>query len=86
MKVDVQACFDTIDQNKLLGILKHLISEVGYCQVAILKVIHTPYVKDVYMMHRHGQVTESFGRIRRAYVKKAVPAGQYDSVYPSGHV
>lgn len=28
VKVDVQACFDTIEQNKLLGILKSIISEV----------------------------------------------------------
>jgi len=28
VKVDVQACFDTIDQGKLLGIIQNLISEV----------------------------------------------------------
>ncbi|KAF5359331.1 hypothetical protein D9756_003256 [Leucocoprinus leucothites] len=30
VKVDVQACFDTIDQGKLLGIIKELISENRY--------------------------------------------------------
>jgi hypothetical protein len=30
--MDVQACFDTIDQSRLLGILKHLISEVRVAQ------------------------------------------------------
>ncbi len=29
VKVDVQACFDTIEQTKLLSILRDLISEVG---------------------------------------------------------
>ena len=29
VKLDVQACFDTIEQSKLLGILKNLITEVG---------------------------------------------------------
>jgi len=29
VKVDVQACFDTIDQGKLLGIIQNLVSEVG---------------------------------------------------------
>ena len=28
VKVDVQACFDTIEQTKLLGILRDLLSEV----------------------------------------------------------
>ena len=28
VKLDVQACFDTIEQTKLLGILRDLISEV----------------------------------------------------------
>ncbi|KAL4072692.1 hypothetical protein V8B97DRAFT_339516 [Scleroderma yunnanense] len=30
VKVDVQACFDTIEQSTLLNILKHLISEDNY--------------------------------------------------------
>jgi len=33
VKVDVQACFDTIEQSTLLTILKKLMSEVG-CQTA----------------------------------------------------
>lgn len=33
VKVDVQACFDTIEQAKLLGILRELISEVSQCCV-----------------------------------------------------
>ncbi|RDB25955.1 Telomerase reverse transcriptase [Hypsizygus marmoreus] len=60
VKVDVQACFDTIEQTKLLEILRELISE------------------DVYMTQRYGQIGMETGRIKRTYVKKAVPEGKYD--------
>ncbi|CAL1716650.1 unnamed protein product [Somion occarium] len=54
VKVDVQACFDTIEQTKLLSILRDLISEESY------------------VLQRHGQVSPVAGKIRRAYVKKAM--------------
>ncbi|KAJ3515494.1 hypothetical protein NLJ89_g1720 [Agrocybe chaxingu] len=55
VKVDVQTCFDTIDQSKLLSILREIVSE------------------DVYMTQKFGQVSTSLGRVKRTYVKKAVP-------------
>ncbi|GLB40371.1 putative telomerase reverse transcriptase [Lyophyllum shimeji] len=55
VKVDVQACFDTIEQSRLLEILRELISE------------------DLYMMQRYGQMRMVTGRIKRTFVKKAVP-------------
>ncbi|KAK7690659.1 hypothetical protein QCA50_005758 [Cerrena zonata] len=55
VKVDVQACFDTIEQTKLLGILRDLISE------------------DSYIVQRRGQVTTVGGKVRRSYVKSALP-------------
>ncbi|KAG5646942.1 hypothetical protein DXG03_001665 [Asterophora parasitica] len=55
VKVDVQACFDTIEQTKLLEILRELISE------------------DRYMTHKYGQVQADTGRIKRQFVKKAIP-------------
>ncbi|CAA7267063.1 unnamed protein product [Cyclocybe aegerita] len=55
VKVDVQTCFDTIDQGKLLSILREIVSE------------------DVYMTQKFGQVSASLGRVKRTYVKKAVP-------------
>ncbi|KAF5327773.1 hypothetical protein D9619_004557 [Psilocybe cf. subviscida] len=59
VKVDVQACFDTIDQGKLLHILRRLLSE------------------DVYMMQKYGQVTEASDKVKRNYVKKAVPEDEH---------
>ena len=39
VKVDVQACFDTIEQSTLLDILKHLVSEVGtHCFLYCLSI------------------------------------------------
>ncbi|TCD64911.1 hypothetical protein EIP91_003447 [Steccherinum ochraceum] len=55
VKVDVQACFDTITQDKLLSILRKLISE------------------DVYVTQRYGTVTLAAGKIKRTYVKTAMP-------------
>ena len=39
VKADVQACFDTIEQAKLLGILKSLISEVRAPVVGIITLV-----------------------------------------------
>ncbi|KAL4243808.1 Telomerase reverse transcriptase [Abortiporus biennis] len=58
VKLDVQACFDTIEQGKLLEILKQIITE------------------DDYMLQRHGQVSITAGKIKRSYVRKAVPGGE----------
>ncbi|KAH9481585.1 Telomerase reverse transcriptase [Psilocybe cubensis] len=55
VKLDVQACFDTIDQTKLLHVIRQLISE------------------DVYMIQKYGQVRSLAGKIRRMFLKKAVP-------------
>ena len=41
VKVDVQACFDTIEQSKLLKILKALISEVCF---NIILTLHLQYL------------------------------------------
>ncbi|KAF5382158.1 hypothetical protein D9615_004408 [Tricholomella constricta] len=59
VKVDVQACFDTIEQTKLLDILRELISE------------------DLYMTQRYGQVQAVTGRIKRQFIKKAVPGDEH---------
>ncbi|THH05865.1 hypothetical protein EW145_g4492 [Phellinidium pouzarii] len=55
VKVDVQACFDTIEQDKLLGILKSLVSE------------------DVYMIQKYGQILPTAGKIKRTYMREAMP-------------
>ncbi|KAF8656263.1 hypothetical protein AX16_002699 [Volvariella volvacea WC 439] len=61
VKMDVQACFDTIEQGKLLQIIKDLISQ------------------DTYMLRRHGQIVTSADRVKRIYVRKAVPEGMHCS-------
>ncbi|THH09180.1 hypothetical protein EW146_g8757 [Bondarzewia mesenterica] len=59
VKVDVQACFDTIEQAKLLQILRDAISEESY------------------MLPRFGRITRSAGKIKRKFVKKAVPGDEH---------
>ena len=70
VKVDVQACFDTIEQRELLRIIDKLISEV----LSLTRIgSHTPLLElqDVYMIQRYGQVGMSAGRPRRTFVRRA---------------
>ena len=71
VKLDVQACFDTIEQSKLLQILKDLITEVR-SQIASRKRRWYCF-KDAYCIQRYGQVSAVAGKIQRKYVKKACP-------------
>ncbi|PSR75587.1 hypothetical protein PHLCEN_2v9067, partial [Hermanssonia centrifuga] len=58
VKLDVQACFDTIEQTKLLQILRTILSE------------------EEYLIQRHGQVGVAANKVKRTYVKMAMPAGE----------
>lgn len=78
MKVDVQACFDTIEQRELLRIIDKLISEVLY----LTRIgYHTPLLElqDVYMIQRYGQVGMSAGRPRRTFVRQATDGMSFHS-------
>jgi len=79
VKVDVQACFDTIDQTKLLEILRELISEVSGTWLPA-DSLHRPHtVQDDYMIQRYGQVSSMEGKPQRKYRKKACPEGSWHS-------
>jgi telomerase reverse transcriptase len=75
VKVDVQACFDTIDQTKLLEILRELISEVLFL-ISLLDAVETSSsIQDLYMNQKYGQINVAGGRIKRTFVRKAWPEG-----------
>ena len=78
VKVDVQACFDTIEQTKLLSILRDLISEVRVITIATDFSWREPYhlCQDTYMIQRYGTVNKAGEKIQRKYVKKAIPEGK----------
>jgi telomerase reverse transcriptase len=71
--VDVQACFDTIEQTKLLQILRQLISEV--LRIPPFLSFWLTSFQDSFMIQKYGQVNIALGRIKKSYVKKAVPEG-----------
>lgn len=78
VKVDVQACFDTIEQTKLLSILRDMISEVCFIVVVTIARYKGPYSlwQDAYMIQRYGTVNKAGEKIQRKYVKKAIPEGK----------
>ena len=80
VKLDVQACFDTIEQTKLLGILRDLISEVWVIDSRSIYYSTHLLSKTSYIVQRRGQVTTTGGKIKRSYVKSAVPDGKFHSL------
>ena len=75
VKVDVQACFDTIEQSKLLQILRDVLS--GVCHGAFCWVWCLPNLsQDNYVLPRFGQVMQAAGRVKRKFALKALPDGQ----------
>jgi telomerase reverse transcriptase len=75
VKVDVQACFDTIEQTKLLEILRELISEVMKGLSSGRTLLH--YLQDTYMLRRYGQVFPAANKMKKIYRKAATPAGEF---------
>lgn len=79
VKVDVQACFDSIEQTKLLEILRDLISEVS--RIAFMffrrRSLDCLGIQDTYMMQSYGQISQAMGKLKRTYTKKMVPDGEH---------
>jgi telomerase reverse transcriptase len=75
VKVDVQACFDTIEQSKLLQILRDVLSEVWYAS-AVFGLPSINLLQDNYVLPRFGQVMQVAGRVKRKFSMKALPDGK----------
>jgi telomerase reverse transcriptase len=74
VKVDVQACFDTIEQSKLLQILRDVLSEVLPMNIPEVGYI-VDYLQDSYVLPRFGQVMQAAGKVKRKFAMKALPDG-----------
>lgn len=74
VKVDVQACFDTIEQSKLLQILRDVLSEVWHASVCC-GWADLDHLQDNYVLPRFGQVMQAAGRVKRKFAVKALPDG-----------
>jgi len=80
--VDVQACFDTIEQSKLLQILRDVLSEVCPGHSGWTPSDH---FQDNYVLPRFGQVMQAAGKVKRKFATKALPDGRllrYPPPYP----
>jgi hypothetical protein len=75
VKVDVQACFDTIEQSKLLQILRDVLSEVCHASISWTLPFYN-LLQDNYVLPRFGQVMQAAGRVKRKFAMKALPDGQ----------
>ena len=74
VKVDVQACFDTIEQSKLLHILRNVLS--GVCRPSVSWVwCYSNIPQDNYVLPRFGQVMQAAGKVKRKFAMKALPDG-----------
>ena len=74
VKVDVQACFDTIEQSKLLHILRNVLS--GVCRPIVSWVwCFSNIPQDNYVLPRFGQVMQAAGKVKRKFAMKALPDG-----------
>jgi telomerase reverse transcriptase len=83
VKVDVQACFDTIEQTKLLEIIRELLFEVcTFCFSSTQRLIIHPR-QDGYTIHQYAQVQYVNGQPKRVYrQRRAVPHRQLTSDTP----
>ena len=75
VKVDVQACFDTIEQSKLLQILRNVFSSVCPPSVPWVWCSSNLPPQDNYVQPRFGQVMQAAGRVKRKFAMKALPDG-----------
>jgi telomerase reverse transcriptase len=75
VEVDVQACFDTIEQSKLLQILRDVLSEVRHTDILRAGCI-VDYFQDNYVLPRFGQVMQAAGKVKRKFAMKALPDGR----------
>ena len=74
VKVDVQACFDTIEQEKLLEILTHLITDV-IPSTRLGRFTHYR-VQDTYMLQKFGQINPTAGKMRKSFRRLACADGE----------
>jgi telomerase reverse transcriptase len=73
VKVDVQACFDSIEQGKLLEIIRRVIKEVSLVQFSYPFRGLDP--QDGYMIQRYARLLPNAGRIKKQFCRSAVPDG-----------
>ena len=75
MKLDVKACFDTIDQTKLLQIVRDALSDVSFTSIVLLCRL-TP-LKDEYTLRRFGIVNADAGKYKKRWLKRAFSSGRH---------
>jgi len=73
VKVDVRAAFDTIDQQKLLEILRRILSEVSMVLLLFGQYSYIYCMQDEYSVRRFARVAPNGQKIRRSFSKRAFP-------------
>lgn len=79
MKVDVQACFDTIDQDRLLTILEKIVREASINPSELIDHIVTVQ-QESYVVQSYAQVVPRDGRVTKEFIKRAYADGGEHSV------
>ena len=74
VKLDVRACFDTIDQAKLLQIMRDALSDVGSAFLDLLPRFLSSR-KDEYTVRRFSAIGTDAGKYKKRWLKKAFSSG-----------
>jgi len=75
VKLDVRACFDTIDQTKLLQIMRDALSEVSFVFLELSPCFFIPSCKDEYIIRRFSTIGTDTGKYKKRWLKKAFSTG-----------